>query len=140
MKKQVLRTIWRPKTKSYQVIFKPLPHGTPTQAKGTGRMSYCSDQIVDIDGCHFHFALKTALMCHVRHYQIIQQAGVTAGYTCQPDDLTVVTPTAGGFFQRAGPRPTKNPLVKTVPCDPSKPHPPATKDNAGGRHTLDGDY
>jgi hypothetical protein len=129
-----------PKTKSFQFILETLPRATPTQAKGTGWMSYCLDQIFDIDGHCLHFASKTALMCHVRHYQIIQQAHVMAGYECQPDGLTVVTPTAGGFFQRAGPHPTKNPLVKTIPCDPSKPHPSPRKDNAGGRHALDGDY
>jgi hypothetical protein len=65
-------------------------------------MSYCLDQIIDIHGRRLHFALKTALMCHVSHYQIIQQARVTAGCACQPDDLTVVSLTAGGFFQRIG--------------------------------------
>jgi hypothetical protein len=139
-KKQVLCTIWRPKTKSFQVILKTHPRATPTQAKETGQMSYCLDQIVDIDGCRLHFASKTTLMCHVCHYKIIQQARMMADYACQPDDLTVVTQTAGGFFQRTGPHPTKNPLVTTVPRDPSKPCPPATKDNAGGGHALDGDY
>ncbi len=36
--------------------------------------------------------------------------------------------------------PTKNPPIKSVPCDPSKSHLPASKDNAGGRHALDGGY
>jgi hypothetical protein len=57
-------------------------------------MSYCLDQIVDIDGRRLHFALKTALMCHVCHYQIIQQARMMAGYACQPDNSTVVSLTA----------------------------------------------
>ncbi len=101
-KKQVLPTIWRPKRKSFQVILKTIPRAMPTQANSKGQMSYCLDQIVDIHGRCLHFASKTALMCHVRHYQIIQQACVTAGYACQPDDLTVVSLTGGDFFQRTG--------------------------------------
>jgi hypothetical protein len=42
--------------------------------------------------------------------------------------------------QIAPPHPTKNPPIKSVPCDPSKTHLPASKDAAGGRHALDGDY
>jgi hypothetical protein len=79
-KKHVLRTSWRPKTKSFQAIFETIPRATPTQAKSKGQMSYCLDEIVDINRCHLHFASKTVLMCHIRHYQIIQQARVTAGY------------------------------------------------------------
>ena len=37
------------------------------------------------------------------------------------------------------PHPTKNPPVKSVHPDPSKPRLPASKDNAGSRHVLDGD-
>ena len=35
---------------------------------------------------------------------------------------------------------TKDPPIKSVPCDPSKTRIPASKDAAGGRHALDGDY
>jgi hypothetical protein len=89
-KKQVLHTIWRPKMKSFQVILKTIPCATPTQTKIKGWMSNCLDQIVVINGRRLHFASKTVLICHARHYQIIQQARVMAGYTCQPDDSIVI--------------------------------------------------
>ncbi len=38
------------------------------------------------------------------------------------------------------PHPTKNPPIKSVPHNPSKTCLPASKDAAGGRHALDGDY
>jgi hypothetical protein len=65
-------------------------------------MSYCLEQIVNVDGRCLHFAFKTLLMCHVRHHQTMQQACLTASQPCQPDDSTVVSPTAGGVCQRAG--------------------------------------
>ncbi len=36
--------------------------------------------------------------------------------------------------------PTKHPPIKSAPWDPSKTRLPASKDAAGGRHALDGDY
>jgi hypothetical protein len=41
-------------------------------------------------------------MCHIHHHQTLQQARLTASQPCQPDDLTVVSLTVGGFCQRAG--------------------------------------
>jgi hypothetical protein len=193
-KKQVLRTIWRPKTKSFQVILKTIPGATPTQAKSKCRMSYCLDKIVDFNSRHLHFALKTALMCHVRHYQIIQQACMTAGYTIKELEevlargsplvmentlpANVPSTCTGISFQdpmaadipHAHTDPeeshdyassdgmsdsnesksnsddwiiplhlSKIPPITPAPRNPSKTHLPASKDNAGGRHTLDGD-
>jgi hypothetical protein len=100
--KQVLCTFWRPTTKTFQVILKTITCATLTQAKSKPWMSYCLGQIVNINGQCLHFSSKTALMCHVRHYQIMQQACLTASQPCQPDDLTVVSPTKGGFCQLAG--------------------------------------
>ncbi len=45
---QLLLTIWRPTTKTFQVILKTLPP-TSTQATRKCWTSYCSEQIVDID-------------------------------------------------------------------------------------------
>ncbi len=38
------------------------------------------------------------------------------------------------------PHPTKHPPIKSVPRNPSKTRLPASKDTAGGRHALDGNY
>jgi hypothetical protein len=100
-KKQVLHTIWRPKTKSFQVILETIPRATPTQAKRKGQMSYCLDETVDIGGRHLHFASKTVLMCHVCHYQIIQQARVMAGYAIKELE---------GLLARSGPLVMENTL------------------------------
>jgi hypothetical protein len=100
--KQVLCTIWRPTMKTFQVILETIPHVTLTQAKSKHWMSYCLEQIVDCDRQRLHFAPKTALMCHVHHYQIMQQARLMASHPCQPDDWTVVSPTEGGLCQLAG--------------------------------------
>jgi hypothetical protein len=41
-------------------------------------------------------------MCHIHHHLTTQQACLMASQPCQPGDLTVVSPTAGGFCQCAG--------------------------------------
>jgi hypothetical protein len=100
--KQVLCTIWRPTTQSLQIILKSIPLATLTQAKSQRWMSYCSKEIVDVDGQCLHFALKEVLMCHIRHHQTLQQACLMASQPCQPDDSTAVSLTVGRFCQRAG--------------------------------------
>ncbi len=107
-------------------------------------------------------------MCHVRHYQIMQQAHLTASQPCQPDDLTVVSSTEGGFYQLSGiqvgpgqgngiidepssdgnssdpnaqiilPHSHKKLPAKTISRVPSKMSLPAPKNGAGDRHALDG--
>jgi hypothetical protein len=99
---QSLCTIWRPTTKTFQVVLETFPHATPTQATGKRRMSYCLEQIVNIDGRCLHIASKEALMCHVHHHITLEQAHFTASQPCQPDNLPVVSLTAGGFCQRVG--------------------------------------
>jgi hypothetical protein len=65
---QVLCTIWRPTMWTFQIILETIPRATLTQAKSQHRMSYCLEQIVNVDGQCLHFASKTALMCHVHHH------------------------------------------------------------------------
>jgi hypothetical protein len=100
--KQVLCTIWRPTTWSFQITLETIPRATLTQAKSQHWMSYCLEGIVDVNRQCLHFASKEALMCHIHHHQTLQQARLTVSQPCQPDDSTVVSPTAGGFFQHAG--------------------------------------
>ena len=94
---QSLCTIWRPTTKTFQVILKTFPYVTPTQATCKHQMSYCLEQIDNIDGRCLHFVPKEALVCHVCYYISLEQACLTASQPCHPDNLPVVYPTAGGF-------------------------------------------
>jgi hypothetical protein len=100
--KQVLHTIWRPTTQTFQIILETIPRATPTQAKSQHRMSYCLKEIVDVKGQRHRFASKAALMWHVHHHPTTQQARLTASQPCQPDDLTAMSLTVGGFCQHAG--------------------------------------
>jgi hypothetical protein len=109
---QLLCTIWRPTTKTFQVILETFPGVTPTQATGKHRMSYCLEQIIDIDRPRLHFALKEVLMCHVCHYLTSEQARLKASQACQPDNLPVVSLTAGGFANVLGSRVALDKLVE----------------------------
>jgi hypothetical protein len=82
--KQVLHTIWRPTMKTFQVPCYSGIHSTCDTHPGKSKcgMSCCLEQIVDIYGHCLHFVSKTALMCHVNHYQIMQQSSLTASQPC----------------------------------------------------------
>ena len=154
--------------RTFQIILKTISHATLTRPKSHQRMSYCLEQIVNIDRQCLHFAATTALMCHICHHQATQQARLTASHPCQPDDSTAVSLIARVFFQCAGiwvgsgqgNRSIDNPTsdgnssdpnariilphadrklpAKLVPRVPSKTSFPAPKNGAGGRLALDG--
>jgi hypothetical protein len=156
--------------RTFQVILETIPRATLTQTKSQRWMSYCLEQIVDINRQRLHFASKTVLMCHVCHHQTMQQTRLTASQPCQPDDSTGVSLTAEGFCQltgiqvgsRQGNRSINNPTsdgnsrdpdaqiilpyadrklpAKPVPHIPFKTSLPVPKNVAGGRHALDGRF
>ncbi len=76
--KQVLRTIWKPRTMTFQYALNTIPPETLNQAKGKQLMWYCLEEIVDVDRQCLYFASEAAQMCHIYHYQTAQQAHLTA--------------------------------------------------------------
>jgi hypothetical protein len=65
-------------------------------------MSYCLEEIIDVNGQSLHFASKAGLMCQIHHHQPTQRARLMASQPCQLDDSTVVSLIAGGFCKCAG--------------------------------------
>ncbi len=104
--KQVLRTIWKPRTGTFQYVLDTMPQETLEQSKGQQRMQYCLEEIVDVNGQHLYFELKAELMCHISHHQATQQTLLTASQIDQPDICSPVTvsPLGGRFDQQAGPQ------------------------------------